>query len=604
MHATLTPRARAALLFPILLCASVCSQVAPPVPEQIAPQRPSLPPIESGPVSHAAEAAAAILLRDARNALSARDYELARSTARRVVREFPSAPGSSEVLQILAEAALVLDSPTEADSAASAFLTLLSPDHARRGELILLVGKARSAMGDLIGATEALLELPAGATGRIADESLELVRTHAPALPEGDIERLLASAHPDQPLRAPLVLELALAEYFRGNLEEAGRMAEGALSAGARGRDARMAQGLIQGDVESILGRPPILGALLPQGGSPTLQQYAELIAEGIEVAVATIRERSQQPVDLWVMDDRGYPAAGAAGVSNLESMGAMAIVGPLLDRSVETVASARTRGIPLVSPTVRSIPPDLDGVYSLSTVDPGAARILARYAWSDGLRSVVILHPDRPEHVEEASVFETEFRAQGGIVLSRIGYLPGSTSFEPFLREVEALLPDALVLPLPPEDIEILAPQVTFYGIDTLGVQILGTEGWTSEMVRAEVISRHTDGVVATTPQPPGVELPAYRLFLERYEALHRKTLRSRIPSLGYDAAALILEAAGRGARNPQDLRQALESIREYPGATGSLSVEDGRIVRVQHLVRFRGRELLQIPEDLYQQR
>jgi ABC-type branched-subunit amino acid transport system substrate-binding protein len=168
----------------------------------------------------------------------------------------------------------------------------------------------------------------------------------------------------------------------------------------------------------------------------------------------------------------------------------------------------------------------------------------------------------------------------------------------------VGTYLPDALVLPLPPEDIEILAPQLTFYGIDTLGVQILGTDGWTSDMVRTEVISRHTDGVVATAPRAPGVELPAYLLFLERYEALHRKTLRSRIPSLGYDAAALVLEAAGRGGRNPDDLRQALENIREYPGATGSLSVEDGRIVRVQHLVRFRGRELLQIPRDFYQQR
>jgi hypothetical protein len=174
--------------------------------------------------------------------------------------------------------------------------------------------------------------------------------------------------------------------------------------------------------------------------------------------------------------------------------------------------------------------------------------------------------------------------------------YVPGSTFFQTELEAVAGLLPDGVFLPLPPGDVGVLAPQFTYYGLDTLGIQALGTTGWTGSEVVAEVDSRHTDGVIATTTEPVGGEPEAFGRFRRGYETLHQRTLRSQVPALGYDAAALLLEALRGGARAPYEVRAALAEIRNFPGATGRLSVVDGRIVRESYLVRIQDHELIYV--------
>ena len=81
-------------------------------------------------------------------------------------------------------------------------------------------------------------------------------------------------------------------------------------------------------------------------------------------------------------------------------------------------------------------------------------------------------------------------------------------------------------MLPLPERDVELMAPQVTFYGLDSLEIRVLGTAGWTDEEMLARVATRHTDGVVAASPQPPDGESAGYRRFVDAYEAYHQRTL------------------------------------------------------------------------------
>ena len=86
--------------------------------------------------------------------------------------------------------------------------------------------------------------------------------------------------------------------------------------------------------------------------------------------------------------------------------------------------------------------------------------------------------------------------------MLGRFVYDRGTTYFETQMRTVERLRPDAVVLPLPVEDVETVAPQITFFGLDTLDIRVLGTGGWTRSEVLQGVDARHTNGVVAVTPE------------------------------------------------------------------------------------------------------
>ena len=136
----------------------------------------------------------------------------------------------------------------------------------------------------------------------------------------------------------------------------------------------------------------------------------------------------------------------------------------------------------------------------------------------------------------------------------------------------------------------------MTFFGLDTLGIQLLGSSGWTEEAVVRDVDSRHTDGVVAVTTRLTQDETEAFRHFRDAYEAFFQKTLRSQVPAFGYDAAAILLRALESGPRNPEELVSAIEGIRELPGATGNLSVDRGWVTREPLLVRIQDHELIYI--------
>jgi ABC-type branched-subunit amino acid transport system substrate-binding protein len=299
--------------------------------------------------------------------------------------------------------------------------------------------------------------------------------------------------------------------------------------------------------------------------------------------------------VELVVVDDGGDPALAAIGMRSLEDATVLGVVGPLEDHVLEAASGARRRVLPIISPTALGSTGE-GGVFSLGGADPGAAHALAEYAAGSDLRYVVVIHPDEPGARFEAQVFREAFEELRGSVLRILTYPPGATYFEEQLRQAEALSPQALVLPVPPRDIEALAPQVSFFGLDTLGIKILGTAGWADENVLRNVSPRHTSGVVLATPQQPGPDAPGYRRFVDAYEARFQRSLRDDIPALGYDAASLILLAVNLGASSPGDVQRALERIQNFEGATGVLSVRNGHVIRAHNLVCIQDRALVEV--------
>jgi ABC-type branched-subunit amino acid transport system substrate-binding protein len=235
--------------------------------------------------------------------------------------------------------------------------------------------------------------------------------------------------------------------------------------------------------------------------------------------------------------------------------------------------------------------------VYSLAGDDPGASRALARYAVESDLLTAVVMYPESRDATFEARAFVEAFESLGGSVLREFVYPAGATFFGEQLQEVDSLRPSALVLPLPGRDVELMAPQVTFYGLDSLEVRVLGTAGWTEEDVLSRVSTRHTNGVVAASPHPPEGESQGYRRFVDAYEAYHQRTLTSTVPALGYDAAALLLTGIRMGAATPEQLLANLEQISGFEGATGVFSIEGGRVVREHFVVCIEDRRVRAMP-------
>jgi branched-chain amino acid transport system substrate-binding protein len=564
---------------------------APAVPEE----GPAPIVLTLGPTSRADEAQADRLYQAALEDFEADRLTEAAAAASTVVEDFAATRVSGASLWLLARVHERSGQPDAALGAATRYATALPPEDTRLGIVRLLQARALSELDRPAEATRQILSIPVDAPADVRSQALDLVRAFATQLDREELGDLLSATPLGQPLAAPLMVTYARVLRLGGDPDGAREYAQAALAAGAEGSDQEQADALLAdlggagaADVPTVR-----IAALLSSTGPPTLQRYATLIEEGVRAAL----ESSETPanVELLVRDDGGDPTGVGGLIRQLESDSVVAVIGPLLDDLLDGAASARATPLPFVSPTALTVQGEA-GIFSLGAPDPGSAETLARYAAASGLEYVVVIHPDEPNATFQAQAFLETFQELRGSILRTLTYPPGTTYFEEVLRQAEALSPDALFFPAPAGDIEALAPQVSFFGLDTLGVNVLGSSDWASEDVLRAVSPRHTNGVVTTAPRMPGPPSEAYQGFVRAYEERFQRSLRDPLPATGYDAASLILFAVRTGARTAAEVRTALASIQGFEGATGVLSVEDGRVVREHHLLCIQNGQLLPI--------
>jgi hypothetical protein len=555
--------------------------------------RPTEPPITAGPVEPGDQAAYDSLLAEAQSALEAGDFSHAEELAMRVAMSYPTSRGSSRSLWIGAQASAATGHAEEALEAVTRFRTYVRESDDRLAEIARVEGDALDALGRTGEAVGAWLAAP---TGMGAAVIAERVLGRVGVLSEAELEAFSENGGPHI---SPVLAEIALRRYANGDALSAADAARGALGAGASGRSRRIAEAVLSGDMSEFL-TAPVIGAILPTSGSPRLREFAELIQQGIRIALEQFGQADgdRVAVELVVQDNGGLVRDAPRLLASLDSASALAVIGPLQDGALADVARQRPGILAMISPTAPRVPEAAEGVYSLAGDDPGASQALARYAMDSDLRTAVVMYPESRDAVFEARSFVEAFESLGGSVLREFAYPAGSTFFGEQLQEVDSLRPAALVLPLPPRDVELLAPQVTFYGLDSLEIRVLGTSGWTDEEILARVATRHTNGVVSASAQPPNGESEGYRRFVDAYEAYHQRTLPSAVPALGYDAAAILLEGIRMGANTRGQLLANLENISGLAGATGVYSIEDGRVVREHFVVCLQDRRVQVMPD------
>ncbi|HEX6941212.1 MAG TPA: ABC transporter substrate-binding protein [Longimicrobiales bacterium] len=341
---------------------------------------------------------------------------------------------------------------------------------------------------------------------------------------------------------------------------------------------------------------PVLVGVVVPRSGSAYLERYGGLVLEGVELAIQGRDAGAGAPVALEVVDGGGDPERAAAAVQELERRGAVAVIGPVLPAAFEAAVRARTDpGLVLIDP-LGSEPVAAPDAYALNAPDVLGAEALARYAARQGWLRVGMLYPRTGEHRDQARAFAAALEAAGGRIVAEVPYDSGTTTFATHLKAIEEHAPQAIFVPAPERDVHQIAPQITYYGLAGAGVHVLGGDGWTGESVRREVAARYLDGVVTTTPLPRSSDAVGWNDFVARYEEAYRRSLGHPFPALGYDAMQLILAALDAGGRRPGDLAAAFREIRGLRGATGVLSVRQGRIVRRPFPMRYEQGELVPV--------
>ncbi|MGE4343198.1 MAG: penicillin-binding protein activator [Geoalkalibacter sp.] len=358
------------------------------------------------------------------------------------------------------------------------------------------------------------------------------------------------------------------------------------------------------------------LGVVLPLSGR--YESFGELVRRGMELALE-LHHQGGNPLTRFIYRDSGADAARATdAVATLAGVdGVMAVAGPLTGEASRGAAlEAQRRGVPLVSLSPRAGLPEVgDFVFRNSLTSEQQARALAGYAVEDlNLYRYAILAPEEGQGRELADFFAAQVERKGGRVVKRQNYPPDLTDFrvqikrllgqdpnapEPQNEDREPSPPpfDALLIPDYAEMIGLIAPQLAYY--DLTDVQLLGINGWNSPQL-LERAGRFVEGAVFVDGFFAGSPDPIVREFVALYRETHGQE-PSILEAQAFDTAGLLLYLLGRpDVDSREDLRRALASVRNYPGVTGTLSVDDrGEILRELFLIRVEQGAFVQIDRE-----
>lgn len=519
------------------------------------------------------------------------------------------------------------------------------PPERRGAAARLILGAALVGTGQAERGVSLLQEIPAESLSP-ADRRLRLsalaegsARTGKPLTALSHLHRSLPDATPEETAKILEQAHLLLRDRAgEGELSEAAFMFSGtAIGEDARlqqaqrafaGGDTEKAKTLAQGVAQSPVSFPyrqdasallrklkgggdeRTVGVILPLSGR--YAGFGTLVRRGMELA---LQARPESSVRFLFTDAEGDPESCAKAVGDLAAdPQVVAIAGPLTSAAATAAAGrAQKEKIPLLALSQKEgIPQAGDYVFRLALTAAAQVRGLVEYAIGEqGMTTFAVLAPENRLGQEMAELFSKEVERRGGKVFVRVGYPENATDFKPQVRQLagrgqgkpasgagaekkEPIVFEALFIPDSADKIILIAPQLTYYGLER--VELFGTNAWNSPSL-SRLGGRHVEGAVFVdgffSASPDSVVREFVRLHQEEHGAVP-----SILEAQGFDAAGILLSLLADPAVRTRDaMRQALSRLKGYPGVTGTTSFDaEGEAQKRLPLLQVRGGEVVQI--------
>lgn len=303
---------------------------------------------------------------------------------------------------------------------------------------------------------------------------------------------------------------------------------------------------------------------LLPLAGFDQTAVVAKAMKQAAEMALF---EHDNMGVQLVVKDDKG--SADGARVAAAEAVrdGAEVVLGPLFSKAVAAAAEvARPANVPVVAFS-NDAQVAGRGVYLMSFLAEAEVDRVVAFAAARGKRRFAALVPDDAYgRVVEPAFVAAVARNGGSVVVLQRYPTTANGMLEPARKvvdvikggEVEGAAIDALFLPGGQEVLPQIGPLITYSGIDTQKVKLLGTGAWDFPNIGRD--DAFVGGWYAG-PDPTG-----WRAFSERFA----KTFGyapPRIASLAFDAVTVAVDLSS----NPPGQRFTAANLTRPSGFTGA---------------------------------
>ncbi|MBC8042999.1 MAG: ABC transporter substrate-binding protein [Rhizobacter sp.] len=284
--------------------------------------------------------------------------------------------------------------------------------------------------------------------------------------------------------------------------------------------------------------------------------------------------------IDLITLDDQTKAGEAATVVTKLINQEkVVAVLGEVASsRTLAAKPIAQQNKIPLLTPasTNATVTEGADYVFRICFIDPFQGTAMAKFtATTLQKKKAAILKDVKSDYsIGLSEAFTKKFKELGGEILEEQAFSSGDKDFKAQLTSIKAKNPEVIFLPAYYTEVALIARQAKELGIN---VPIVGGDGWDSPVL-IETAGDALEGCYFSNHVSVNDTTPVVKNFVDKYKQLFG-TVPDAMGVLGYDAGKIIVEAIKESKTGkPEDIRNALAGIKNFPGVTGSITIDENR--------------------------
>jgi branched-chain amino acid transport system substrate-binding protein len=304
---------------------------------------------------------------------------------------------------------------------------------------------------------------------------------------------------------------------------------------------------------------------------------------EGLLLAISEINAAGGiggKQLVVTTVDDQGKPEEAAVAVTKLLTQDSSQVILGEVASSLSLAAApiCQTNKIPMISPS--STNPKVtqvgDYIFRVCFIDPFQGQVMADFAIDKLKAKTAAIFRDQKSDYSMglADYFITRFLSKGGKIVSDQSYVQGDIDFKAQLTNLRATKPDVIFVPGYYTEVGLIARQAREL---RLKQPLLGGDGWDSPKL-FEIGGKALEGCYHSDHFTAQSKDPKVQAYVKKYQAAWGH-VPDALATLAYDAAGVLAQALKSAKTlSGQDIRDALASVKNYQGVTGSISMNENR--------------------------
>lgn len=304
--------------------------------------------------------------------------------------------------------------------------------------------------------------------------------------------------------------------------------------------------------------------------------------ANGIMLAHKKFKKVGEHALKLFVEDDKSEAIESTNATRKLLNVDKVSVMigAPTSSLALASAPIVQEAKIPFITPTATNAKVTQMGSFISRAcfTDDFQGVVMAKFALNDlKLSKGIILTEITSDYSQGLSQsFKKEFLKLGGKLVGDedLTYSAKDTDFQSILRKVKRAKADFIFIPGYYVEVGHILKQARAQGIN---IPVLGGDGWDSPVL-FEIAGPSATNIYISNHFASDDSNPKVQEFVKLYQTTYKSSPGS-FAALGYDAYGMVVEAIKKAkSTKPEDINQALTTLKNYDGITGTISLDKNR--------------------------